>query len=138
MKKLLCAVLVLMALVCSASSEIIAVPLSGLSQDELIALRDQIHQELLDRGIEKEVLVPMGVYTVGTDIPAGTYTVKPVSMEGTLFELYADEAMTDALMSDYLSTYTGNYIGKVELKEGNVVVIENANLTFAPYQGLAF
>lgn len=49
--------------------------LSGLSFDELVALKDQINLAIWNSQEWQEVTVPQGVWKVGEDIPAGTWTV---------------------------------------------------------------
>lgn len=52
------------------------VDLSGMSYDELVALKDQINLAIWDSEEWQEVTVPQGIWVVGEDIPAGTWTVK--------------------------------------------------------------
>lgn len=131
MKRILALVLVLISLVGFASAE--TIDISGMSSDELIALRDAINAEIVSRGIEKEVNVPAGTYTVGEDIPAGTYTIR-----------------TSALMiSFYTYDANGNYdemhmvqpsspIGKLTVTDGQKIEIVGGYAIFAPYAGLSF
>lgn len=53
-----------------------AVKISELTFDQLIELRRKINLELISRPDYQEVTVPQGVYRVGEDIPAGTWTIK--------------------------------------------------------------
>lgn len=50
--------------------------LSSLSYDELVSLKDQINLAIWNSQEWQEVTVPQGVWLVGEDIPAGTWTVK--------------------------------------------------------------
>lgn len=50
--------------------------LSGMTYDELIALKDQINLAIWNSQEWQEVTVPQGVWKVGEDIPAGTWTVR--------------------------------------------------------------
>lgn len=50
--------------------------ISEMTFKELIYLRQKINLELFSRDEWQEVTVPHGVYFVGRDIPAGTWTVK--------------------------------------------------------------
>jgi len=52
--------------------------LSGLSFDQLVALRDQLNLAIWNSKEWKEVTVPAGVWTIGEDIPAGYWTVRPL------------------------------------------------------------
>lgn len=47
-----------------------------MSFEELLTWRERITQELFSRPEWQSVTVPPGVYQVGRDIPAGTWTVK--------------------------------------------------------------
>ena len=55
------------------------VDLSGMTFDELVALRDQIDLAIWNSQEWQEVEVPQGVWQVGADIPAGKWTIKPVA-----------------------------------------------------------
>ena len=52
------------------------VDLSGMSFDELIALKQQIDLALWGCEEWQEVTVPQGTYKVGEDIPEGQWTIK--------------------------------------------------------------
>lgn len=49
------------------------VDLSSMSDDEIIALLDELNEEIVRRGINKTAKLPQGTYNVGSDIPAGRY-----------------------------------------------------------------
>lgn len=51
------------------------IDLSGLSYAELDSLRAQCQMEMMKRDEWQEVSVPVGVYQVGVEIPAGTWRV---------------------------------------------------------------
>ena len=52
------------------------IDLSGMSYNELVALKDQINLAIWNSKEWQEVTVPQGVWKVGEDIPAGTWTVR--------------------------------------------------------------
>jgi hypothetical protein len=138
MKKIVA--LLLAVLICLGSFPTFAdVDLSGYTQEELLTLRDIINKELLKRGIEKEVIVPIGTYEVGVDIPEGIYRVKPAK-SGAGIRVYENISCSyyDFFISEYLSFYDDESIGKLTLKKGNICVIEDGSLSFSPYQGLGF
>ena len=54
------------------------IDLSGLSYDELVALKDRINLAIWECEEWQEVTVPQGVWVVGEDIPAGKWTIKCV------------------------------------------------------------
>lgn len=74
MKKLLSVVLIMSLLIPAALSE--GIDLSGLTFRELEDLRNQCLLEMMKRDEWQEVTVPQGVYQVGVQIPAGTWTVR--------------------------------------------------------------
>ena len=73
MKKLFSVVLILVLLASAAAAEI---DLTGLSFDELAALRDQCLIEMFSRDEWQEVTVPQGLWEIGVHIPAGTWTLR--------------------------------------------------------------
>lgn len=52
--------------------------ISGLSFDELIALREQLNLAIWESEEWQEVTVPEGVWIVGEDIPEGHWVIRPV------------------------------------------------------------
>lgn len=73
MKKVLCVLAVLLCILATAAAE---VDLSGMSYDELVALKDQINKAIWESQEWQEVTVPQGVWRVGEDIPAGKWVIK--------------------------------------------------------------
>lgn len=49
------------------------VDLSSMSNDEIVALLDEVNEEIVRRGINKTAKLPQGTYIAGSDIPAGRY-----------------------------------------------------------------
>lgn len=75
MKRIIIALMITAAMLCLvAQAE--SIDLSGLSFEELAALRDRAQMEMMQRDAWQEVTVPQGVYQVGVQIPAGTWTVR--------------------------------------------------------------
>ncbi len=100
-----------------------------LTTQELIAMRKQVDEEIHSRPEWKEVEVPTGTWTVGTDIPAGTYSIRGLteSLFGTVYIYPKDSEHFD----DYYSIGEGNVIGKVVLQDGDRVQNTGA-VIFAP------
>lgn len=105
--------------------------------EELIALKTRITEEIAVRTDEKASFdVPIGRYTVGEDIPCGTYAIRfrgtgsasivVCSREGEMLRFYM------------LSSGSANTVGKLELLEGQSVEIAGGQLAFSLYGGLAF
>jgi len=81
---------------------------------------------------DKEVVVPVGEYIVGDDIPAGVYTVT-TGDHYTSIEIFDNEKRVQDF--DFMDAGT---IGKLTLKNGQRVVIEYQSVTFSTYKGLSF
>lgn len=136
MKKLF-VVLLALALLC-ASSVAEGIDLSGMSFDELVALRQQVDQAIMQSDGWQEVEVPAGVYTIGEDIPAGRWSVSASSYLVT-FTLYPEK-------SDY-TNQTYNFITTsaiqsgdsytLECSDGNCLEIGGGSMIFRPYTGAA-
>lgn len=129
MKKKLAIVLAGMML--SAGVAMADVDLKSMSFDELVDLQSQILEEAVSREEFKCVSVPSGEYTVGSDIPAGDYTITN-SVKSAMVTLYVN-----GLESAYYLTSTDPVIGKLSLKDGDIVST-SSTLDFSTYKGLGF
>lgn len=137
MKKLFA--LVLVSMILASAAALADVDLSDLSYTDLLALRDQVQAELISRPEWKQVTVPGGTWTVGEDIPAGSYSIYPVkSVVIHLWGAAVDDFDTAGgmLISDYWSSPTTG-LGKVALVDGNVLQL-SAPVIFAPAEQLHF
>lgn len=106
------------------------VDLTGMSYDELLALREEILEEMMGREEFKSVLVPIGCYTVGEDIPEGYYALS----------LPTGGYMAMVTLNTY-TLYTvgnGNDVGKLPLKNGDTLEIQVSGVEFTTYTGLGF
>ena len=104
------------------------IDLSGMSTDELISLRTAIVQELIDRGDLQTAAVPAGEYTVGTDIPVGSYTIT------------TKEILVTITINDYDQMYVvspDSSVGKVTLSEGDKFTC-SSNIELQKYGGISF
>lgn len=78
---------------------------------------------------ETDVFVPGGYWEVGIDIPAGAYSVRnPKNIDSqnfVIFEKYNEESgrYTRTIVNTILNSKTNSIIGKVTLREGNVVEV---------------
>lgn len=149
MKKCFLLVLTVILLfgVASASA---GIDLSGMSFEELVVLKDRINKAIWESEQWQEVTVPQGVYTVGEDIPAGHWTIRPgegqwiVIKWGDTLEasgrdidysrnLYESEVLT----SSTNRTYRQGDRTEIDyvLEDGQYVVIESGDAVFSPYAG---
>ena len=131
MKKLFSVIL----LVCMIPVFASASDLKDLSFDELLALQKSVVSEIMSRPEWKEVTVPGGSWTVGVDIPAGSYCISAgekgayvtIERPGEIFSIVSQGVRNDS-----------NKIGKIDLKAGDVVTIDNGSVVFSPAIGLGF
>lgn len=75
MKKLL-SLLLAVLLLFAGSAAADPVDLSGMTFDQLVALRDQLNLAIWNSQEWQEVTVPAGVWIVGEDIPAGHWSIR--------------------------------------------------------------
>lgn len=148
MKRTLCIVLALVLVLSIAPAAFADVDLSGMSFDELVALKDQINLALWNSADWQEVTVPQGLYKVGSDIPAGKWTIKAPVGGYTVVKIgsQVDENGTDVDYHGELKPICGdNYSGfapssacafwTVELREDQYVSVKNGDCVFTPYAG---
>ena len=74
------------------------VDLSGMSFDELIALRDQMNLAIWNSQEWQEVTVPAGIWRVGADIPAGHWSIRVAGDCDVILVSYFDK-LDDAGLS---------------------------------------
>lgn len=149
MKKTIALVLVLLSLVSISFAES-DFDLSGLTYNELVALKDQINLAMWQSEEWQEVEVPQGVYIIGDDIPAGKWTIK--AADGIYAYVYWGDSLNDAgteiTFDGKLYEYEGifsvhyPYYEKGEtkevswdLKEGQYFIVEDGIALFTPYSG---
>lgn len=153
-------ILVILILVCMTITFACAedVDLSGMSFDQLVALKDRINLAIWNSSEWQEVTVPQGVWIVGEDIPAGKWTVRcadlgrydylmksceiswgtdydksknsiPIKMRLGKKEIYNPNS------SDYKPGQVTEVT--IDLEDGNVVVIHDMynKAVFSPYAG---
>ena len=94
MKKFITICITLALVVALAPAAFAEWDLSDLTFDDLIALRAQTQYEMMNRPEWEEVEVPQGVYKVGEDIPAGTWTILCKSGIGT--SIYVGDNLSPA------------------------------------------
>lgn len=127
------------------------IDLSGLSYDELVALKDRINLAMWESKDWQEVTVPQGIWAVGEDIPAGRWTVTVVDeasysyvkIGSVLDETGRDVAWSDDYYTENLTSPKNSYYNEnedifstdIDLKDGQYVVIDSGNVIFTPYQG---
>ena len=151
MKRFICILLIIILTVPYALSE--SIDLSNLTFNELVALKERINLAIWNCDEWQEVEVPQGVYIVGENIPAGTWTVKcKYSNDSYLRFAWGDKldesgqhiTYVGSKKADIVSIYTTatrNYEdGKLleytfTCEDGDYIVIEYNNAVFSPYHG---
>lgn len=132
----------------SASSAMAAtIDLSVLSFEELKELSVQLTKEITNRTEWKEVTVPVGVYEVGVDIPAGYWTITATrgqtsmvhlgtALDPNKTEIASGERISYAQITDPSdSYYKYNPVSSVswDLTDGDFITVEDASVVFTPY-----
>lgn len=128
MKKILCAALVMCMIPFFAFAE----DLSVLSYDELVALSKKITAEIMSRPEWKAIDVPPGDWTIGADIPAGTYSLSCVDEYGASVTVFKDGKEID-----FRTATQKMPIGKYTFDDGMSISL-NRTMRFAPPVSLGF
>ena len=141
MKKTL--VLVIALVILSSACLAVTLPdLSGYSYGELRELLQQTMSEMKSRPEWKSFEVPKGVWVIGEDIPAGSYSIRSVDKEKYINVILwgreqknYDEA--GGLLVNEMLYKDEDYIGKIILNDGNVLEL-SGTVIFGPVQGFGF
>ncbi len=150
MKRLTCFVLIAIMVLSTSTVFATDIDLSGMSYDELIALKDKINLAIWNSKEWQEVKVPQGVWKVGEDIPAGHWTIE--ACDGDWANIKVGTEIDDMGKSvkrsnryyyaqvtseTYRSFKPDNDVPAidVELIDGDYIEIENASVIFKPYSG---
>lgn len=107
------------------------IDVSSMSFDELRALQQRINAELVTRPEWKQVTVPAGTWQIGTDIPAGFYSVTALDTHVTI------DFINEKGRADYYIISAYETLGRIELLEGTSITI-NKQAIFAPPVTLGF
>lgn len=140
MKRLLALVLVFAALSVSCCAE--TIDLSAMSFIELRTLQQRIAEELVKRPEWDGVKVSKGYWRVGTDIPAGVYSIQLQDKRDTCFVgvwgFAVDDYTTNggSLFRGLLRSDAPS-IGRIELKDGNILEVGNP-VILKPSEGLEY
>lgn len=156
MKKILIVLLTIAVLATMGVSAIAAeaaVDLSSMSYEELVALKDQINLAIWASADWQEVTVPMGIWKIGEDIPAGHWTIKPSetddysycyikygsALDQTKKDIEWDDSYVyESIVSEKSKGY--NAISDksecdFELVDGMYLIVDGSSTVFMPYSG---
>lgn len=148
MKKILC--LVFAAALLFSSFATAEVNVDGMSLADLLELQTEIRKAMWKTKEWQEVEVPQGVYTIGEDIPAGKWTIKPAK-EGYINIYWGDElkpsgveisykgdiCVTERLFDPECRYYRKGDATEVSwnLADGQYIVVDDGIAVFTPYSG---
>ena len=149
MKRCLSFLLVLLLIPAFALSDL--PDLSGLSFDELIQLRQQIDLALWSADEWQEVVVPVGVWKVGEDIPVGKWTISVASdnPEASIYIMFCDKLDASGHEADFNGAFRYYTVIRhqdspddsdpasvdLDCRKGNYIIIEYGSARFTPYTG---
>lgn len=156
MKKLMIILLTVCLMVSYAAAE--EIDLSGMTFDQLVALKNKINLAIWNSHEWQEVTVPQGVWIVGEDIPAGKWTIRcadlgrndyllkctnikwgaeydPVTGSIPWSKQYGDKEIYNPNSSDFKAGRVTEIT--VDLKDGYVVIIHDLynKAVFSPFTG---
>ena len=135
MKRLITIILIL-AMILPAAALADLPDISGLSYDELIEVSRKIQMQLFSSQLVNGVNVPPGEYTVGEDIPEGSYRVGIVNKEyNSMITINSAEkkVITSYTLGDLYGAYE---VGKLTLENGMILEVDFAPSIFYSYAGL--
>lgn len=147
MKKVITICITLFLILTLVPAAFADVDLSGMSFDELVALKDQINLALWNSAEWQEVEVPQGVWDVGADIPAGKWTIKALPGAntsirignelkdgGTSVNMKISQTIKDAAYS-YYNPASDVTTWSVTLEAGQYLEVSSGPAVFTPYAG---
>ena len=109
--------------------------LQGKTDEELLAMYQEIQAILLSRSGEYSLTLPAGKYEVGLDIPAGEYRMEcSGAYSSSQVSVYQSEdskwASDRYLMSEMTKS---SIVGKITLEDGNILSISGSAITVTGY-----
>lgn len=136
MKRLLAIILILVCITsCAAAS---GIDFSRMTFNQLRELVNAINAEIVSRPEWKKATVPGGEWVVGVDIPAGTYSITPVS-SSSLIQIWRkaiDNYNNNGLVFNQ-NVKQKDPIGRIVLEAGWIFTNSNA-VIFTPPVSLGF
>ena len=137
MKKIITIYLTLLLVLFTSFVFAESIDLSSLSFDELAVLETRIIKEMMSKPEYKEVTVPLGVYKVGVDIPAGKWTLSGLGNAGIVFwgkglDEYGVEIPYNMQIADFTYWDVDDSIDW-NLVEGTYIAVTISPVKFSPY-----
>lgn len=147
MKKFIILLLSLALVVCSAAAD--SIDLSGMTYEDLIALRDQINLAIWNCQEWQEVTVPEGIWIVGQDIPAGHWSIRVAAENDYLYvscfdllnEVEKSPARGSRLVQQDIASPGYSAFGEITLESTDLILEDGwffkctGAVIFTPYAG---
>jgi|GEM_PF-1913208 len=131
MKKIITFIL---ALIVCATSAVAEFDLTGMTLEELIQLQQQVQLAMWVTDDWQEVEVPVGIYEIGVDIPAGKWTMTSTDISSLTYGKRTNEFFTDVDdLIEYESFYSSDESITWNLVEGTFLQISSNPFVFTPY-----
>ena len=129
------AVIAVALIMVSTMSFAYAEDLSAKSDEELLALYQEIQTILLARNGNYTIELASGKYVIGTDFPAGSYRVEAKgAYSSTQVKVYKDTNAKYPSDSYILAElYQSSVIGKLDVEPGNILEISGSAVTISAY-----
>ena len=135
MKKVLALVLALTLFtvpLCTAAAA--GTDLSGMTNEELTALKEQLDAEMTNRRMVKTAVLPMGTYTIGVDISQGDYMlINDVDGGATYCQYASNEDLENGIIMDVEWLKNVNTSARVVLTDGQILQITGNTLRITPF-----
>ncbi len=126
------------------------IDLTGMSYEELVALKDKINLAMWNSEEWQEVTVPQGAWVVGEDIPVGHWTIS--AAEGVYSYVVVCNKLDNTKKSyDYDGGYSSECVVSqscsiydknddiesidYDLSDWKYVIIKDGSVVFTPYEG---
>lgn len=138
MRKIVCMMLIIVIALTTAIAQAVELDLSIYSDDELKEIFELLNEEMLNRKIVKSATIPVGRYTVGTDIPAGKYVIEMSDKSkhsGPIVKIYNDNTLSKKTFSEWLEGPEDTMI--IELNNGNVLETDET-IILSTFVGITF
>ena len=139
MRKYVSVLIALSLFVCFFSNALATdIDLSSLSFTDLLELQEKVNTAIFSSGEWKQVEVPLGVWDIGKDIPAGRYELSPGTNANAYNYPYVvyylerhENGSPDKIRGQYRIKQGERLV--IELFEGNVLKIEDTSVIFKRY-----
>ena len=132
MKKLICIILIL----CLPVIAVAETDLTSMSYDALVNLQRSLTTEIMSRPEWKSVTVPAGTWLIGTDIPAGSYSLSSKRAGVVVWRRAIDDYSDNGLYYNEIIR-EDEPCGKIILTKG-MVLVNSGEVVFSPPLSLGF